>query len=63
LPIDSIAELFYARCVTDGMICYEIAKILLGYQAAEITVTSGRLPDQQDCSAYTGHEILKSYVI
>jgi hypothetical protein len=45
------------------MICYEFTKILLGDQAPEITVTSARLPDQQDCSANTGHEILKSFVI
>jgi len=45
------------------MIRYEFTKILMGDQAAEITVTSLRLPDQQDCSAYTGNEILKSYVI
>jgi len=45
------------------MICYEFAKIPLGDQADEITVTTERLPDQQDCSAYTGYEILKSYVI
>ena len=40
------------------MICYEFSKIL-GDQAVEITVTSARLPDQQDCSACTGHEILR----
>jgi hypothetical protein len=58
-----LLNLFHVQCVTNGMICYEFTKILLGDQAAEITVTSPRLPNQQDCSAYTGHEILNSYVI
>jgi hypothetical protein len=62
----SIAELlFHVHCVTNGtFIMYLfIMNPLSGDQAAEILVTSLRLPDHQDCSAYAGHEIFKSYVI